>query len=75
MRARMNAAHGSSGAYVGGTGTVPNVTGTGLENPYRKGRRLAFDMDPTTGFVLALLVVELLALAGLRRLFRNAHGG
>lgn len=73
MRARMNAAHGASGAYIGGSGTVPNVTGTGQANPYRQGRNL--QVGPTTGFLLAMVLVEVAALVILRRVFKNAHGG
>lgn len=73
MRARMNAAHGASGAYIGGTGTVPNVTGTGEANPYRQGRNLS--VGPTVGFLLVMVVAEVAALVVLRRIFKNAHGG
>lgn len=73
MRARMNSAHGASGAYIGGSGTVPNVEGTGQANPYRQGRNLS--VGPTTGFLLLMVVVEVAALVVLRRVFKNAHGG
>lgn len=76
-RARMNAAVGSSGAYVGGTGKVagpvPNVSGTGVENPYRSGRYMG--IQSTTGYLMALVVAEIAALVILRRTFRHAHGG
>lgn len=77
-RARMNNAFAQSGAYVGGTGTVagpvPNVSGTGTENPYRTGRNFGF-MPATTGYLLGLVAAEIVALVMLRRAFRSAHGG
>lgn len=81
MRERtMNAAVGASGAYRGGTGTVPNknippnVSGTGTFNIYRYGGGDR-GLNPTTGFLLGLTAVEILALVLLRRYFRSAHGG
>lgn len=74
MRRPMNNAYGASGRTVGGSGSVPNNGGSGNRgNPVRKAAGLV--LDPTTTFLVLLVIAEYVTLVALRRTFKHAHGG
>lgn len=66
----------SSGYY---RGSPPKVGGTGsMAGPkgVRTGPKpVTTAWQPTVAYLVALIVVELAGYAGLRYVFRNAHGG